>query len=71
MPQVDDLITRLEDLSVKPDGLQVTDGGDGLVSNEPPLGHEHDTMLEGMDEVLDSLREVRSLIILLYILNDA
>lgn len=70
MSQVDDLITKLEDLSVKPDGFQVTDGGDRLVSNDR-LGHEHNTTLEGMDEVLDSLREVRSLLISVYCLPDA
>jgi hypothetical protein len=70
MSQVDDLITRLEDLSVEPNGLQVTDGGDRLVSNDR-LGHEHNTTLEGMDEVLDSLREVRNLLISIYSLTDA
>jgi hypothetical protein len=70
MSQVDDLITRLEDLSVEPNGLQVTDGGDRLVSNDR-LGHEHNTTLEGMDEVLDSLREVCSLLISIYNLTDA
>jgi hypothetical protein len=70
MSQVDDLITRLEDLSVEPNGLQVTDGGDRLVSNDR-LGHEHNTTLEGMDEVLDSLREVRNLLISIYNLTDA